>query len=85
MILKDCSMDEFSNILSLLTLKMYAQSTHVNNNIFFSVYSRCISGKEKFYLSDGLNFMVTLCINDIKHFIVQLMHTALQNVVIKTF
>jgi hypothetical protein len=26
------------------------------------------------------NFMVTLCINDIKHFIVQLMHTTLKNV-----
>jgi hypothetical protein len=29
------------------------ESTHVKNNIFFNVYSKCISGKEKFYLSDG--------------------------------
>jgi hypothetical protein len=27
-----------------------------------------------------MNFMVTPCINDIKHFIVQLMHTTLKNV-----
>jgi len=32
-----------------------------------------------------LNFMVTPCINNIQHFIFQLMHTALKNVVIKTF
>lgn len=35
---------------------MYAQLNllMLMNNIFFNVYSRSISGKETFYLSDGL-------------------------------
>jgi len=35
--------------------------------------------------SKCLNFMVTPCTNNIQHFINQLMHTTLKNVVIKTF
>jgi hypothetical protein len=50
-------MDEFSNILLLLICTKNictTESTHVKNNIFFTVYSRFISGKEKCYLSSGL-------------------------------
>jgi len=32
-----------------------------------------------------LNFMVKPCINNIQHFNIQLMHTTLKNVVIRTF
>jgi len=32
-----------------------------------------------------LNLMVTPCINNIQHFIFQVMHTVLKNIVIKTF
>lgn len=56
-ILKDCSKDEFSNILLLLILKMYAQSNLLMLNItYFLVFTVdvCISGKEKFNLLNGL-------------------------------